>query len=86
MPKPDEIVKIAEELKVKEKDFESLCENEQIKQAYLFYMVEQGKKEGLFPFEQAHKIFLEKKSLVLHGCLTSSFKMQRHNAKVAFKK
>ncbi|EAR92332.1 AMP-binding enzyme family protein (macronuclear) [Tetrahymena thermophila SB210] len=86
VPKPDEIVKIAQELNIKEQKIEVLCQNQQVNQFYLNTIQDFGKKEGLFSFEQAQKIHLEPVSLAVHGCLTSSFKLQRHIAKQIFKK
>ncbi|EAS01565.1 AMP-binding enzyme family protein (macronuclear) [Tetrahymena thermophila SB210] len=86
VPKPEEILKIAKELNISETKLEVLCKNQQITQFYLKSVTDLGKKEGLHTFEQAHKVYLEPVSLVIHGCLTSSFKLQRHIARQVFKK
>ncbi|KAL4434742.1 hypothetical protein ABPG74_017162 [Tetrahymena malaccensis] len=86
VPNPEVIVKIASELSINETDVAALCQNKQIIEWYLKSLNEFGKKEGLFTFEQPQKIYLEPVSFTVHGCLTTSFKLQRHIAKVHFKK
>ena len=34
--------------------------------------------------EQCKKIYLEPVSFVVHGCMTNTLKLQRHNAKLTF--
>jgi len=44
-----------------------------------------GKEEKLMSFEQAKKIFVEPQSMVVYGCMTSTMKLQRFQAKEYFK-
>ncbi|KAL4504061.1 hypothetical protein ABPG72_022691 [Tetrahymena utriculariae] len=85
VPNPDEIVKIAKELNISETSIEVLCKNKLINDVYLKIIQEFGKTEGLLSFEQAQKIHIEPVSLAFKGCLTQSFKLQRHIAKQVFK-
>lgn len=40
-------------------------------------LIEAGRKYGLLGFELVKKIKLEPVSLMVHGCLTNTFKLQR---------
>ncbi|EGR28828.1 hypothetical protein IMG5_168640 [Ichthyophthirius multifiliis] len=85
VPNPDEIKKIAKELNIQSDDVNTLCANEQMINFYQKSIFDQGKKEGLATFEQAIKVYLEPVSMLIHECLTSSFKLQRNKAKIHFK-
>ncbi|EAR82521.2 AMP-binding enzyme family protein (macronuclear) [Tetrahymena thermophila SB210] len=86
VPNPEEIKKIAAELNVDpNRNLRELCANPKIIQFYQKNILAHGKKEGLFTFEQAQRIYLEPESLQTHGCLTGSMKMQRHIANKVFK-
>ncbi|EAR89380.1 AMP-binding enzyme family protein (macronuclear) [Tetrahymena thermophila SB210] len=65
-------------------NFEALCKSEEIKTHLLQNMTKQGKSENLFGFEQAKAIYLEPKSLVDLDCMTTTFKIKRHQAKLYF--
>ncbi|KAL4469391.1 hypothetical protein ABPG74_004644 [Tetrahymena malaccensis] len=82
VPNPDEIKKIAAELKIeKEDDISKLCQNPQIVEFYQKSIFEHGKANKLFTFEQATKVHLEPTSFILQGLCTSTLKLQRYQAK-----
>ncbi|EAS07571.1 AMP-binding enzyme family protein (macronuclear) [Tetrahymena thermophila SB210] len=85
VPSQEELLKIAAELNISETDIASLCKNQQIISWYIKTIHNLGKHEGLFSFEQPKKIYLEPKSFLVIGCVTNSFKLQRHHAKNYFK-
>ncbi|KAL4462956.1 hypothetical protein ABPG73_004027 [Tetrahymena malaccensis] len=85
VPNQEELLKIAAELNISESDVPFLCKNNEIISWYLKTVHNLGKHEGLFSFEQPKKIHLEPKSFVVIGCVTNSFKLQRHHAKNYFK-
>ncbi|KAL4483574.1 hypothetical protein ABPG72_016855 [Tetrahymena utriculariae] len=85
VPNHEELLKIAAELNISETDIPSLCKDQEIISWYLRTIHNLGKHEGLFSFEQPKKIHLEPNSFVVIGCVTNSFKLQRHHAKNYFK-
>ena len=46
---------------------------------------EEGKKGGLFGFEQAKNIYLEQRSFLEVGVITNSLKLQRFQARQKYK-
>ncbi|EAR85931.2 AMP-binding enzyme family protein (macronuclear) [Tetrahymena thermophila SB210] len=86
VPNPEELIKIANQLNIKETNLQNLCQNQLVNSFYLENLQQFGRKEGLISYEQAKKIYLEPVSFAQHGCLTQSMKLQRHIAKKVFQK
>lgn len=68
-----------------EGSIEELCRNDQIRAEVLANLTKVGKEAGLAGFEQAKNIFLDPQSFVERGIVTNTMKIQRHEAKKAYK-
>jgi len=69
-----------------EGDFPTLCKNKEIRTELLTRLNAFTKKEGLVGFEQAKNIYLDPESFALKNIVTNTMKLQRHEAKKAYKK
>eukprot|EP00825_Cyclidium_porcatum_P001459 TRINITY_DN10668_c0_g1_i7.p1 TRINITY_DN10668_c0_g1~~TRINITY_DN10668_c0_g1_i7.p1 ORF type:complete len:152 (+),score=44.29 TRINITY_DN10668_c0_g1_i7:247-702(+) len=85
VPNKPVFMEIAKEKKI-EGTYEELCKNQKMNEIMLNALTQQGKVEGLYGFEQAKKLYIEPKSFMEHGCMTNTFKIQRHNLTKVFKK
>ena len=65
--------------------YEELCENKQMRILLLKHINEIGKKGGLNSFEMAKNIHLEPIPFTDKNILTNTMKLQRFEAKVAYK-
>jgi len=68
-----------------EGDFSELCRHDTIRVEVLSDLNKVGKEAGLAGFEQAKNIYLDHQSFVEKGIVTNTMKIQRHEAKKAYK-
>ena len=68
-----------------EGSFDELCRNDQIRAEVLANLTKVGKEAGLAGFEQAKNIYLDSQSFVERGVVTNTMKIQRHEAKKAYR-
>lgn len=66
-------------------NYEDICKSKDMIKLMLKAMQDKGKEEGLHGFEQIQKLYIEPVSFAVHGCMTSTFKLQRFQAKKVFK-
>ena len=85
-PNLDRLPQIAGVLGLTETDPQKLCELEEVKNFILKEVTEQCKKDGLKGFEIVKKIKLIPKPFAALGIVTSTMKLQRHQARKYFEK
>lgn len=62
-----------------------MCKNDQIRAEVLVNLNKVGKEAGLAGFEQAKNIYLDSSSFQERGVVTNTMKIQRHEAKKAYR-
>ncbi|CAD8156607.1 unnamed protein product [Paramecium octaurelia] len=85
VPLKDFVEKYAAEKSI-QGDFEQLCKNPEIISYYQKNINDYGRANKLNSLEIAKLVHLEPQPLQTFGCLTSTFKLQRHIAKQVFAK
>ncbi|CAK71979.1 unnamed protein product (macronuclear) [Paramecium tetraurelia] len=85
VPMKDFVEKYAAEKSI-QGDFEQLCKNPEIISYYQKNINDYGRANKLNSLEIAKLVHLEPQPLQTFGCLTSTFKLQRHIAKQVFAK
>ncbi|KAL4505874.1 hypothetical protein ABPG72_013635 [Tetrahymena utriculariae] len=65
--------------------YEELCQNPEIVSAVLASLEKQGRADKLAGFELAKKLYIHPESMANLNCMTTTMKIQRHNAKNVFK-
>eukprot|EP00178_Gracilaria_changii_P010458 TRINITY_DN3048_c0_g1_i1.p1 TRINITY_DN3048_c0_g1~~TRINITY_DN3048_c0_g1_i1.p1 ORF type:complete len:126 (+),score=11.83 TRINITY_DN3048_c0_g1_i1:1651-2028(+) len=68
-----------------EGNYDELCKNDQIRAEVLANLNKVGKEAGLAGFEQAKNIYLDSSSFQERGVVTNTMKIQRHEAKKAYR-
>ncbi|EGR31307.1 hypothetical protein IMG5_113440 [Ichthyophthirius multifiliis] len=81
------LLNIAKELRIQQENNENydVFKDFLVKDLFLKKLESFGKAEGLQGFEIPKKVYFIKKSFSEYGCMTSSFKIQRHLARDIFK-
>lgn len=74
VPEKQHIENLAKSLNINA-SFEELCKNKEIKKRVCQDLIDQGKKNKLFGFEQIKNVHLEPVSMQVHGCLTNTMKI-----------
>ena len=85
-PNLEALQMLAKKMKIGENDPVKLCEDKRIVDFVLQAIIDQGKNDGLFGFEQARKIKLWPEPFMKAGIVTNTMKLQRHQAHKFFEK
>ena len=84
VPHKKQLLEFADSKKI-EGTFEEICNNVQIRAEVVALLNKIGKDAGLHSFEQAKNVFLEAVPFLTKGIVTTTMKIQRHEARKTYR-